>query len=192
VRVLRRHLGVSSIAVLSLALGIGATTAAFGWMKDVLLSPLSGVPSASRIVAVESVTPAGTFIDSSWPDYRDLRERSRAFDGLLAFNDRPLRLGPDDGSERAWALFVSGNYFDVLRVAPAAGRFFFPEEQQERPGGAPVAVISDRCGRGCSNALLTRSARQFGSTGTTSPSSASRHASFTERSPDWRSSCTCR
>jgi hypothetical protein len=53
VRVLRRHLGVSSIAVLSLALGIGATTAAFGWMKDVLLSPLSGVPYASRNVAVE-------------------------------------------------------------------------------------------------------------------------------------------
>jgi predicted permease len=143
VRVLQRHLGVSSIAVLSLALGIGATTAAFGWMKDVLLNPLPGVPAGGRIVAVESVTPAGTFIDSSWPDYRDLRDRSRAFDGLLAFNDRPLRLGPDDGSERAWALFVSGNYFDVLHVSPAAGRFFSPDEQQERPGGAPVAVISD-------------------------------------------------
>jgi predicted permease len=143
IRVLRRHPGVSAVAALSLALGIGATTAAFGWMNEVLLNPLPGVPAAGRIVAVESVTPAGTYIDSSWLDYRDVRDRSRAFDGLLAFNDRPLRLGPDDGSERVWALFVSGNYFDVLRLAPAAGRFFSADEQQERPGGVPVAVISE-------------------------------------------------
>ena len=143
VRVLRRQLGVSAVAALSLALGIGATTAAFGWMRNVLLNPLPGVPDATRIVAVESVTPSGTYIDSSWLDYRDLRDRSRAFDGLLAFNERPLRLGPDDDSRRVWALFVSGNYFDVLHLTSAAGRFFAPDEQQERPGGVPVAVISD-------------------------------------------------
>ncbi len=143
VRVLRRSPGVSTIAVLSLAIGIGASTAAYTWMHAVLLDPLPGVPAASDLVAVESVTPAGTYIDSSWLDYLDLRDRSRSFDGVLAFTDRPLRLGPDDASTRVWALFVSGNYFDVLRLTPEAGRFFAPDEQRDRPGGAPVVIISD-------------------------------------------------
>jgi MacB-like periplasmic core domain len=85
----------------------------------------------------------GSDIDSSWLDYRDIRDRSRAFEGVLAFTDRPLRLGPDATSTRVWALFVSGNDFDVLDVQPEAGRFFNPAWEQERPGARPVAVISD-------------------------------------------------
>jgi putative ABC transport system permease protein len=142
-RLLRRSPGVAAIAIGSLAVGVGVTSAVFSWTDDVLLNPLPGVPAAGRVVAVETVTAADTYIDSSWLDYRDIRERSRAFDGLLAFNDRPLRLGPDTASTRVWALCVSGNYFDVLQVKPEAGRFFDPAWAEERPGARPVAVISD-------------------------------------------------
>ncbi len=140
-RLLARHPGFTATAVLSLALGIAATTTVFSWMRSVLLDPLPGVADAGRVVAVESVTPSGTYIDSSWPDYRDIRDRAKSFSGTVAFRDRPLRMGPDDATGRVWALFVSGNYFDVLGVRPAAGRFFDAAEQQERQGAAPVAVI---------------------------------------------------
>ncbi len=141
-RLLAKHPGFTATAVLSLALGIGATTTVFSWMQGVLFDPLPGVADAGRIVAVESVTPSGAYIDSSWLDYRDIRNRAKSFTGTLAFRDRPLRMGADESSERVWALFVSGNYFEVLGVRPAAGRFFDAGEQQERPGAAPVAVIS--------------------------------------------------
>ena len=99
---------------------------------------------AGRIVTLETVAPSGELIDSSYPDYRDFRDHTRALAGTIAFKERPLELGPDGATQRVWALMVSGNYFDMLGVRPALGRFFVGDEQADRPGGAPVVVLSAR------------------------------------------------
>ncbi len=113
--------GFTAAAVATLALGIGATTAVYGWLDLVLLRPLPGVARAEEVVAVETVTPSGSRIDSSYLDYRDLREGSRGFSGLIAFQHRPVAfLGRE--AERREALFVSENYFDVLGIRPLHGR----------------------------------------------------------------------
>ncbi|MGH9651054.1 MAG: ABC transporter permease, partial [Terriglobales bacterium] len=122
--------------------GIGANATVFSWVRGVVMTPLPGVPDAGQIVALETLTPTGEMIDTSYPDYRDFRDQSRLFDGMIIFKDRPLNLGEGAESRRIWALMVSGNYFDVLGIKPALGRFFSAEEQQEKPGAYPVAVIS--------------------------------------------------
>ncbi len=139
-RGLARNPGFTAVAVATLALGIGANTAIYGWVHTLLLSPLPGVSRAGEIVAVETRTPAGSRIDSSWADYDDLRRQTRSFSGLVAFQERHVTLQEREGTRRLYALFVSGNFFDVLGVEPALGRTFLPEEGHV-PGGAPVAVI---------------------------------------------------
>jgi predicted permease len=128
------------VAVAILALGLGANTAIYGWVRELLLDPLPGVAGSGRMVAVETLTPAKTRIDTSYADYDDLARESLSFDGLIAFQDRHVTLSERDGARRLYALFVSGNYFDVLGVRPALGRTFLPEEGRV-PAGAPVAVI---------------------------------------------------
>ncbi|HEY7113894.1 MAG TPA: ABC transporter permease [Thermoanaerobaculia bacterium] len=140
VRTLWRSRGFTAVAVATLALGIGANTALFGWIRALLLDPLPGVPHANEIVAVETRTPAGTRIDSSWADYSDLAREARSFSGLVAFQQRHVTLQEGERARRLYALFVSGNYFDVLGVRPELGRTFLPDEGRV-PGGAPVAVI---------------------------------------------------
>ena len=140
VRSLTKNPGFAAVAVATLALGIGANTAIYGWLRALLLSPLPGVAQASEIVAVETRTPDGTRIDSSWADYVDLTEQAHSFSGLIAFQQRHVTLQERQGTRRLYALFVSGNYFDVLGVKAVLGRTFLPEEGRV-PGGAPVAVI---------------------------------------------------
>ena len=140
VRTLAKSPAFTVVAVAILALGLGANTAIFGWVRELLLSPLPGAARANRVVAVETLTPARTRIDTSWADYEDLRDEARSFEGLIAFQDRHVTLSEKDGARRLYALFVSGNYFDVLGVGTVLGRTFLPEEGRV-PGGAPVAVI---------------------------------------------------
>ena len=142
-RSLAKSPGFTAVAVATLALGIGANTALFGWVRALLLAPLPGVPGADGVVAIETRTPAGTRIDSSWADYDDLRREARSFSGLVAFQQRHVAFSPrNEPPRRLHALFVSGNYFDVLGVAAVRGRTFTPEDGRV-PGGAPVAVIGD-------------------------------------------------
>src|SRR5208282_1607427 len=130
------------VAAMSLALGIGASTMAFGWVDAVLLHPLEGVERGSEIVSIENVTPSGTTIDSSYLDYRDYRQMATSFSGMLLFKERAVALGDDRRADRAWIFMVTGNYFDVLGVRPLAGRFFAPDEQDATPGAHPITVIS--------------------------------------------------
>jgi len=143
-RVLRAAPTATAVAILSVAIGIAASSTVFSWVRTVLLDPLPGVRDSADIVTLETVAPSGDLIDSSYPDYRDFRDHTRSLAGLVAFKERPLEMGPDGASDRVWAMMVSGNYFDVLGVKPALGRFFTRDEQVERPGGAPVAVLSAR------------------------------------------------
>jgi predicted permease len=139
-RSLAKNPGFAAVAIATLALGIGASTAVYGWLRALLLSPLPGVERAGEIVAVETRTPDGNRIDSSWADYIDLSEQAHSFSGLIAFQQRHVTLQEKQSARRLYALFVSGNYFEVLGVTPLLGRTFLPEEGRV-PGGAPVAVI---------------------------------------------------
>ncbi|HYB53728.1 MAG TPA: ABC transporter permease, partial [Thermoanaerobaculia bacterium] len=139
-RALAKSPGFTLVAVGTLALGLGANTALYGWVRSLLLSPLPGVSRPSEIVAVETLTPARTRIDSSWADYVDLRDQATSFKDLIAFQQRHASLSEKSSTRRLFALFVSGNYFDVLGVRAALGRTFLPEEGRV-PGGHPVAVI---------------------------------------------------
>src|SRR5271166_2295431 len=138
-RILRKNPGFTAVAVITLALGIAATTTVFSWINATLLNPIPGVSRPSEMVAVE-IGRAGSF---SYPDFLDLRDRSRSFVGLTAFAFAPASVTGNGKPERIWATMVTANYFDALGVKPALGRGFLPGEDKS-PNGAPVAVISDR------------------------------------------------
>ena len=145
VRSLAKTPWLAAVVTITLALGIAVNTAVFSWTRGVLLNPLHGVADGQRLVSLESLYPNGEYNNnSSYPDFRDFRDSSRSLAGALAYHFAPLFLGNDDQAERVWGEFVSGNFFDVLGVRPAAGRFFRAQEQQEAPGKYPVAVISAR------------------------------------------------
>jgi predicted permease len=145
VRSLTKTPWLAAVVIITLAVGIGANTTVFSWVRGVLLNPLHGVADGQRLVALENLYPSGdSNNNSSYPDFRDFRDSSRSLAGALAFHQGALSLGNDDQAERVWGEFVSGNFFDVLGVRPVAGRFFQADEQEEAPGKYPVAVISAR------------------------------------------------
>ncbi|HKQ61525.1 MAG TPA: ABC transporter permease [Candidatus Polarisedimenticolaceae bacterium] len=140
-RRLAKNPGFALVAVLTLALGIGANAAIFSAARA-LLRPRLAVPAPERLVGLYRKVPQDAAYNRfSYPNYRDVRERSRVFDGLAAYYFTTLNLSGGGGTERAWGKIVSANYFAVLGVRPALGRGFLPEE--DGPAGAhPVAVIS--------------------------------------------------
>jgi macrolide transport system ATP-binding/permease protein len=134
----------TALAIVSMALGIGANTAIFSLIDTVLLRPLP-VREPSKLIAVDGTLPNGTdFTLQSFLNYKDYRERTRSFEGLLAYRFVVVSLSHNGVNERAWGFDVSGNYFDVLGVKPALGRAFLPEEDQT-PNSHPVVVISHAC-----------------------------------------------
>jgi predicted permease len=141
VRQLRRAPAVSSIVVVTLAIGIAATTTAFSWTRRVLLDPLPGAGDAGRIVALETTSASGSWTPTSWLDYVDFRKYLRSFSGLAAAYPMSVAIGERDNAERRRAELVSANFFDVLGVSPGLGRFF-PSTQDEAAGAHPEAVIA--------------------------------------------------
>jgi predicted permease len=144
VRMMTRNAGFTWVAVLTMAVGIGATTTAFTWINGVLLKPLGGVADPSRLVTVETVTSNGEWVPNSYPDFIDFRDRLKSFDGIAVSHVTALSVGKEDHAERVWGELVSGNFFSVLGVQPEAGRLFLPAEYADAPGKFPIAVISDR------------------------------------------------
>jgi predicted permease len=140
-RMIFRMPGLSAVVILSLGVGIGVNTAVFSWIQALVLHPLPGVPDASRFHPVEARAEGGTRPGASWPEYRDLRERVRGFDDLIASRMVPLSLGEAGRTERVSAQLVSDNYFSALSLQPVLGRFPRADEGA-RAGGAPVVVIS--------------------------------------------------
>ncbi|HKC89688.1 MAG TPA: ABC transporter permease, partial [Blastocatellia bacterium] len=145
-RMLLKKPGFTLIAVVTLALGIGANTAVFTWLKALLLQPLPGVAESHRLVMLHStMTRSGNQVISvSYPDYKDYRDRNEVFSGLAASNINIFNLLDGEGHpERVFGSLVSGNFFDVLGVRAALGRTFAPDEDRT-PGTHPVVVISHR------------------------------------------------
>jgi len=140
-RSIARMPALAAVVVGSLAVGIGANGVVFSWVQAVLFNPIDGAPRAAALYLVEPKTDAGLYAGVSWPEYRDLRASVRGLDELLAFRMVPLYVGESGRVERSTGLLVSDNYFSSLGLVPALGRFLRADEA-ERPGSAPVAVIS--------------------------------------------------
>jgi putative ABC transport system permease protein len=146
-RVLVKNPGFTAIAVLTLALGIGANTAIFSVVDAVLLRPLP-YPEVDRLVFLWSTWPAQGVATSgsALPDYHGWRDRNQVFDGLAGFYYGDFNLSTsDDAPERIQGAYVTVNFFQVLRVSPAAGRLFAPEEEQW--GKHHVVLLSDKLWR---------------------------------------------
>ena len=141
-RRLRQNPGFTLVAVLTLALGIGANTAIFSAINAVLLRPLP-VQHSSQLVSVSEVLANQAVPTISYPDYKDLRDRNIAFSGLVTYSFTAAGLGMPGQSQRIWAYLVSGNYFQVLGVNAVRGRVLMPEDDTR--GGKSVAVLSYDC-----------------------------------------------
>jgi predicted permease len=132
-------------ALLSLAIGIGATTAIVTVANTMLLRPPPGVGHPERLVHVGSTRDGSGFDNFSYPNFVDLRTGATTFSGISAIQmeTRALSLAGPDGGEAVQGTIVSGNMFEVLEATPALGRFFLPEEDRV-PGANPVVVLSHR------------------------------------------------
>jgi putative ABC transport system permease protein len=141
VRTLLRSPGLALAAVVTLGIGIGATSSIFSVVNAVLLRPLP-LAAPERLVTVNhDFRQAGTQRGPlSFVEYEEHRERSRLFEGFAGYSPLSANLTGGERPERVACLFVTVNYFSVLGVAPHVGRLFAPED--ERPGIAEVAVIS--------------------------------------------------
>jgi predicted permease len=140
VRSLIKRPGFVAIAVVTLALGIGANTAIFSLVNTVLLRSLP-VERPDQIVSVAVRGKDDSMSAFSYPNYKDFRDRNDVLSGLLVYRFVPLSLSRGGANERIWGYEVSGNYFDVLKVKAIRGRTFLPEEDKT-PLSHPVAVLS--------------------------------------------------
>lgn len=140
IRGLMKRPGFVAIAVITLALGIGANTAIFSLVNTVLLRSLP-VERPNEIVSISVRGKDDSFSAFSHPNYIDFRDRNDALSGLILYRFEPLSLSRDGANERIWGYLVSGNYFDVLGVKAIQGRTFLPEEDKT-PLSHPVVVIS--------------------------------------------------
>jgi putative ABC transport system permease protein len=132
-RLLWKQPGFTLIAVITLALGIGANTAIFSVVDAVLLRPLP-YPEAERLIYLMSTwsnPQGGATSGSSMPDYREWRDQNRTLEGLAGFYYDDFNLSMTGGEpERAQGAYVTSNLFNVLKIHPALGRLFTPEEDQ--------------------------------------------------------------
>ena len=139
-RCLRTAPGFTAIAVLTLALGVGATTALFSALKPILLEPLP-YPEAHQITMIWEVGRDGLRADGTFGMYRGLVERARSFEAIAVFKPWQPTLTGRDQPERLNGQRVSASYFQVLGVSPILGRPF--EVSDDQVNGPNVIVISD-------------------------------------------------
>jgi predicted permease len=150
VRQLGRQRGLTLAAVLSLGLGIGANTAIFSLIDTLFFNPLPGA-DGERVLALyrtfqppgqAAVAPAGSaLLPVSYRNFSDLRTESRSFESMAAAGFASFNLASGGEPEQIAGSFVTANFFEVLGLNPAAGRFFRPDEDSTR-GTHPVAVLA--------------------------------------------------
>jgi predicted permease len=138
-RMLFKNSALTAVAVLSLALGIGANTAVFS-LVDKALVRLLPVASPEQLVIVIGEGERGQNTSFSYPLYVDFRDRNEVFSDLITFSGTPFSLSDGGQTERVPGMLVSGNYFSTLGVNAALGRTFLPDEDAT-PGTHPVAVV---------------------------------------------------
>ncbi len=135
-RTLSKSPAFAGTAVLSLALGIGMNTLVFSVFESLLLRPLP-IAQPDRVVFVENANG----VSHSFPNYREFRDNTAAFSGLVGYRISPMNLESSGNPQRVWGYLVTGNYFDLLGVKPVVGRFFHQQDDL-RVGASPYAVLS--------------------------------------------------
>ncbi|HET7694774.1 MAG TPA: ABC transporter permease [Vicinamibacterales bacterium] len=141
-RMFVRRPAFTAVAVLILALGIGANTTIFSWIQSVLFSPLGGVVRQDRIVVVRTATAEREGLSLSYPNFQDLRAaKPEGLADVMAFRLASMSLRAGGDPVRAFGALVSANYFDFLGVRPVLGRGFTADEGIV-PDRDPVVVIS--------------------------------------------------
>jgi predicted permease len=138
-RMMAKNPSFALIAILTLALGIGANSTIFSWINSTLLNPIPGATHTNELASVMK----GDEDNFSYLDYKDLRDANQSFSALAAQKMIAMDLTGAGRPQRIWGMLTSVNYFGVLGVRPLLGRGFLPSEDL-KPGGAPVAVISFR------------------------------------------------
>ena len=145
-RRLRSSPGFTAASIVTLALGIGANTTIFSMLNSVVLRPF-GVRNQSELVFFNRHTSKREDPLTSYPDYKDYRDRNTVFSGLAMYFFTPMNISGGAENTRLWGYEVSGNYFDMLGVQPIRGRLLEPADDVKR-GGHPVAVITYGCWKG--------------------------------------------
>ncbi len=140
-RTLGRSPGYAAAAILTLALGIGANTAIFSAIDEILFRP-PDVPEPARLAQIYSVNrKTSAYLSSSYPDFVDFARQAHSFEELSGYVRFPLNVQIGGVSDRISVEAVSANYFAMLRVPPLAGRTFGPAD--DAPGAAPAAMIAE-------------------------------------------------
>ena len=141
VRMLVKNPGVSLVAIITLALGIGANTAIFSGVSAFLMRPLS-VPNPDNLIRPLEISEDRGFTDEmSYPDYLDYSSQATSFTGLAAEDMLSAAVDAENQSDVIWGQVVSANYFEVLQVKPILGRTFLPNEDKTL-GANNVVVLS--------------------------------------------------
>jgi predicted permease len=137
-RLLRKSPGFAAVAIVTLATAIGANAVVFSALNACILRPLN-VPQPESLYGLQF--GEGFRGSQSYPNYLDLRDRNRSFDGLAAYSMNRVGLDTGNNPSRAWLYEVTGNYFDVLGIQPYLGRFFHSSDEHGA-NSAPFVVLS--------------------------------------------------
>src|SRR5262249_37677640 len=140
VRGLLKHPGFTAIVVITLALGIGASTAIFSVVDNVLLRRLP-YRNAERIVAIQELNQEGRRGQVTSANFLDWRAQNTVFEHLAAIKTTTSNLALSDHAERIDLAQTNANFFDVFGVTPQYGRLFIPQDEQA--GHEPVVIVSD-------------------------------------------------
>ncbi len=137
-RQLRKNPGFTAVAIVTLAVAIGANAVVFSVLNALILHPLN-LPDAESLYEIQHGNEASLY--QSYPDYLDLRDRNHTFNGLAACNGAQAGLDTGENPSRVWLYEVSGNYFDVLGIHPYLGRVFH-DSDEHGANSAPYIVLS--------------------------------------------------
>ncbi|MGA3091925.1 MAG: ABC transporter permease [Terriglobales bacterium] len=147
-RMLRKNPGFTTVAVLTLALGIGANTAIFQLLDSIRLTalPLKNPHQLAEVRVIQPHGRTGNFTAAhsnlTYPQWEQIRARQQGFSGMFAWSQDGFNIAPNGETHRVDGLYVSGDFFRVLGVQPVLGRLFTTEDD-ERGCGSPGVVISD-------------------------------------------------
>jgi macrolide transport system ATP-binding/permease protein len=142
-RMMIKNPGFTMVAIITLALGIGANTAIFSIVNALLLRPIPGVAEPERLVQIGRTRENGVFDSLSYPDYLDYCEQNTVFSGVAVYSTTPLHLSnaeTEGAAERVRGELVSGSYFNTLGVKATLGRTLIPADDTAS-GANPIAVI---------------------------------------------------
>jgi predicted permease len=130
--------GFTAVAILMLALGIGANATIFSWVNSVLLNPLPGAARPGSLVQLSYLFKGDVLTSFSFPDYQDLTRGAKLVEGMAGREDLSVGVVIDRDAERAWSEVVTANFFDVLGVPMTLGRGFIASENTP---GTPASVV---------------------------------------------------